>query len=57
MLLAAAADEPDADPGLGELGGLVAVLLASLEKTKSQNAVRGRSQGKKTSWIQEQIQR
>lgn len=31
-LLAGAVDEPDADPGLGEVGGLLAVLLASLEK-------------------------
>lgn len=27
-----AVDEPVADPGLGDVGGLVAVLLASLEK-------------------------
>lgn len=28
-----AADEPDAEPGLGDVGGLLAVLLASLKKT------------------------
>lgn len=37
MLLAGAADEPDADPGLGEVGGLLAVLLASLEQMKRQS--------------------
>lgn len=31
-LLAGAVDEPDAEPGLGEVGGLLAVLLASLEQ-------------------------
>lgn len=36
-MLAGAVDEPDADPGLGEVGGLLAVLLASLEQRKSQN--------------------
>lgn len=30
-----AAEEPDAEPGLGEVGGLVAVLLASLENTET----------------------
>ena len=39
-LLPAAADEPAADPGLGEVGGLLAVLLASLEGRKNQNPVR-----------------
>lgn len=34
-MLAGAAEEPDAEPGLGEVGGLVAVLLASLEKTET----------------------
>lgn len=34
-MLAGAAEEPDAEPGLGEVGGLVAVLLASLENTET----------------------
>lgn len=34
-LLAGAVDEPAAEPGLGEVGGLVAVLLASLENTET----------------------
>lgn len=36
-LLEVAEDEPDADPGLGDVGGLLAVLLASLEQIKSLN--------------------
>lgn len=38
--LAGAVEEPDADPGLGEVGGLLAVLLASLKREKSHSAVR-----------------
>lgn len=33
-LLVPTADDPAAEPGLGEVGGLVAVLLASLEDTE-----------------------
>lgn len=40
-LLAAAVDEPDADPGLGEVGGLLAVLLASLETEEEKKSYQG----------------
>lgn len=38
-LLAGAVDEPDADPGLGEVGGLLAILLASLKRIQNVSAV------------------
>ena len=43
-VLPGAAEEPDADPGLGEVGGLVAVLLASLERTEKTSGVTDCSQ-------------
>lgn len=39
-----AEDVPVADPGLGDVGGLLAVLLASLKKGKSPSGVSERSQ-------------
>lgn len=38
-LLAPAAEDPAAEPGLGEVGGLVAVLLASLEAKEGTSMV------------------
>lgn len=36
-LLAGAVEDPDVEPGLGEVGGLLAVLLASLGKKKTKD--------------------
>lgn len=50
-LLAVAVDEPEAEPGLGEVGGLLAVLLASLEQRKSQKSdMRDQPQGNVSSF-------
>lgn len=38
-MLAPAAEDPAAEPGLGDVGGLVAVLLASLEDKKGTTVV------------------